>query len=625
MQRTLSVGKPALWLVVVAAIPLLLQDYYLALGSTIGINALLAMGLILVIGYAGQFSLAMAAFYGIGAYGSALLTVNVGWPATLALAVSALVAAGIAYAIGGAIFRLRGHFLAMGTLALTEMFFLLVTNLTVTGGSSGFGGVPFFSVFGFVFETAQQQFWLNWTILGICLWGSLRIAKGREGRALLAVRGQEAAAASCGIHVTWSKTRIFAASAAIGSIAGSLYAHQLLYVNPPPFGLLTAIDILVIAVLGGLRSPWGAIVGALCLEVLRQFIEAVLPGIFGSGSVGAGQTLALGLILVLILVLRPDGLVGLVGAGARRLARSRTAKSGELDEEDLTRPTIDSDRLREASREEPTMDGRLLSAQGIGKTFGGVVALQDVDLEIYPGEVLAVIGPNGAGKSTLVNVLSGNLPPTRGRVHVGEKDVTGKPSHVVSGKGLARTFQTPSLFRGMSVRDNVLVGAHLRGSVGLLRSAVPTVGAVHEERRLAASVEDVLEALGLGNLADIDATQLSLGQQKMVELARALVMRPHLLLLDEPCAGLARVEKQALSETLATLRDAGLALLLIEHDMEFVMGLADRVHVLNFGKTLRTGTPAEVQQDSAVIDAYLGVAESQDEVDVDRSATNAGS
>lgn len=623
-QRLVSFGQPLLWVLAVIAIPLMFEDYFLALGSTIGINALLALGLILVTGYAGQFSLAMAAFYGIGAYGSALLTVNVGWPATLALAVSALVAAGIAYAIGGAIFRLRGHFLAMGTLALTEMFFQLVTNLTVTGGSSGFGGIPFFSVFGFAFETAQQQFWLNWTIVGLVLWGALRVARGREGRALLAVRGHETAAASCGVHVTWSKTRIFAASAAVGSVAGSLYAHELLYVNPPPFGILTAIDVLVIAVLGGLRSPWGAIIGAVLLEMLQLAIEEFLPGIFGSGVVGAGQALVLGAVLVGILILRPDGVAGLIRDGVGRLRRRHDPGAPPLQDEPPGPAGIDVSRLRQMLHQTGSAAG-LLSAEGVSKSFGGVVALHDVHLQIDSGEVLAVIGPNGAGKSTLVNVLSGNLAPTAGRVAISDRDVTGKSAHLVAGRGLARTFQTPSLFAGMSVRDNVLVGTHLHGSVGLLRSAVPTVGAVREERRLSGSVDEVVHALGLAEIAHLDATQLSLGQQKMVELARALVMQPRLLLLDEPCAGLTRAEKQSLTSTVAALRDAGLAVLLIEHDMEFVMGLADRVHVLNFGETLRAGSPAEVQQDTAVIDAYLGVAESDTEIDTDRSPTNASS
>ncbi len=597
---------PVVWVAAVLLASFVLGEFYLGLAATVGINALLALGLILVTGYAGQFSLAQAAFYGIGAYGSALLTVKLGWPGLLALAASAAVAAVLAYALGKPIFRLRGHFLAMGTLALTEIFFLLVNNLKVTGGSSGFGGIGYLNVFGFEFQTLRSQFWLTWLVVGAVLWGSLRIGRSREGRALRAVRGHEAAAAACGVDVTWAKTRVFAGSAVVGSVAGSLYAHQLLYVNPPPFGVLTAIDILAIAVLGGLNSPWGAVIGAVGIEALRQLIEQFLPGLFGAGSVGAGEAFVLGCVLVIILVVRPDGLAGLFSSLTRRITARRGAGEQARAPEAGAHPDTPPSAATSAEHTGPG-DRVVLQARGLSKRFGGVKAVDAVDLDLREHEILAVIGPNGAGKSTLLNLLSGNLPPTAGRVYLDGQEVTGAPAHVVAGKGLARTFQTPSLFAGMDARANVLVGAHLRGKVGLLRSAVPTLGAVREERRLGQEVDAVLAELGLTHLATQEATQLSLGQQKMLELARALAQRPRVLLLDEPGAGLNRAEKLALAQVLRRLRARGMSLLLIEHDMEFVMSLADRVHVLDFGRTLTVGTPAEVQSDQAVIDAYLGV------------------
>lgn len=233
-------------------------------------------------------------------------------------------------------------------------------------------------------------------------------------------------------------------------------------------------------------------------------------------------------------------------------------------------------------------------------------ALSEVDLVLHAGEVLAVIGPNGAGKSTLLNLLSGNTPPTRGTIRVGDTELAGAAAHVVARHGVARSFQTPSLFGDMSVHETVLVGAHLRGRVGLVRSALPTPGAVREERRLVESAERALHAVGLHHLRDRPATELSLGQQKLVEIARALAREPDVLLLDEPGAGLNSGEKTELATTLRTLRDTGTAVLVIEHDMEFVMGVADRVHVLDFGETLRVGSPAEVQADPAVVAAYLG-------------------
>lgn len=609
------IAAAAAWLIVVLAVGSYAGDYLAGLGATVGLTALLALGMVLVTGYAGQFSLAVGAFYGIGAYGSALLTVNFGLPGLLALLVSAVIAASVSSLLGRPIFRLRGHFLAMGTLALTEVFYLLVTNLEATGGSSGIGGILPLNILGLELVSTDQFFIVNWLIVGAVLWGCLRLSSGREGRALKAIRGHEAAAAAAGINIASSKARIFTASAVISSLGGSLYAHQVMYVNPSPFGVETAINILVVAVLGGMRSPWGAVVGAIALEVLNQFVEAHLPGVMGPAAVGAGQTLILGLLMVVILILRPDGIAGFAGTLGRRFRR-RPAKHGDDHTSREAGPgnekfvTMASLRAEDDARRLIDVQARgdaVLEAKNLVKRFGGVTAVDDVSLELYAGEVLAVIGPNGAGKSTLVNLLAGNLVPTTGSITIGGADLTGKPAHVVAKHGLSRTFQTPCLFDGMDVASTIKVGAHLRGRVGMLRSALPTPGCVKEERRLDEEVQGVLVRLDLAHLAGQEAKNLSLGQQKQIEIARALVSRPDVLLLDEPCAGLNKAEKKGLMVLLRQLSAEGLAVLVIEHDMEFVMASADRVHVLDFGATLKAGTPAEVQADQRVIDAYLGI------------------
>ncbi|MFS0865749.1 ATP-binding cassette domain-containing protein [Microbacterium sp. 179-B 1A2 NHS] len=598
------------WIVVVVVFASTTNGYYAGLGASVGILALLGLGMVLVTGYAGQFSLAVGAFYGIGAYGSTLLTVEFGWYGLLALVVAALVAATIGFLLARPLFRLRGHFLAMATLALTEVFYLLVNNSEDVGGSTGMGGIRPLDLFGFAFTTSQSHMILNWVIVGVVLWGALMLRNGREGRALLAIRGHEAAAAAAGINIASSKARIFTASAVISAVGGSLYAHQVMYVNPPPFGLATAIDVLMIAVLGGMRSPWGAIVGAIVLEALQLLIEAVLPGILGSAAVGAGQQLVVGLLLVVILVVRPDGVVGAITSLFRTISsRRRGDGPASAPEPEAVVSSTDMAALRRAEVSEPArvFGDTVLTARDLVKRFGGVKAVNKVTLDIRAGEVLAVIGPNGAGKSTLVNLLSGNLTPTSGSVRLGETDTTNLRAYQVARHGLARTFQTPCLFEGMDVEATVKVGAHLRGSVGMLRSSIPSIGSVAEERRLAEETTAVLERLGLAHLAHRDAKALSLGQQKQVEIARALVSRPRVLLLDEPCAGLNKQEKASLMRLLRDLGREGLAVLVIEHDMEFVMASADRVHVLNFGATLRVGSPEQVQGDQAVIDAYLGV------------------
>lgn len=610
----------ATWIAVVVIVASTANAYYAGLGASVGILALLGLGMVLVTGYAGQFSLAVGAFYGIGAYGSTLLTTTYGWAGLLALVAGAVVAGIVGFALARPLFRLRGHFLAMATLALTEVFYLSVNNAGFTGGSSGMGGIRPLTVFGYPLNSTASHLALNWLLVGAVLWGALMLVNGREGRALLAIRGHEAAAAATGINIPSSKARVFTASAVISAVAGSLYAHQLLYVNPPPFGLQTAIDVLMIAVLGGMRSPWGAVVGAISLEVIYQVIETVLPGLIGSAAVGAGQQLVVGLLLVVILVVRPDGLAGIVTDLIRRV-RQRTSPdaapgTGEPAAADgQEQPVQDMVAMRRrADATAPQIGEVVLSARGLAKRFGGVTAVDDVDLDIREGEVLAVIGPNGAGKSTLVNILSGNLTPTAGTVTIGDVPATTLKAHETAKHGLSRTFQTPSLFEGMDVLATVMVGGHLRGSVGMLRASVPTLAALREQRRFTEEATEVLERLGMRHLAHKDAKSLSLGQQKHVEIARALMSRPRMLLLDEPCAGLNKAEKAALVTLLRALGQEGLAVLVIEHDMEFVMASADRVHVLNFGATLRVGTPDEVQQDERVIDAYLGTTTAEEEL-----------
>lgn len=613
-----------LWIAVVVIFAFSQSAYYVSLGASVGLLAMLGLGMVLVTGYAGQFSLAVGAFYGIGAYATTLLTVKFGWYGLLALAAGAAIAGVVGWLLARPLFRLRGHFLAMATLALTEIFYLSVNNATFTGGSTGLGGIKPLDIFGFSLRTGASHMILNWLVVGVVLWGMLMLRNGREGRALLAIRGNEAAAAASGVNIASSKARVFTASAVISAIAGSFYAHQMMYVNPPPFGLAIAIQVLMIAVLGGMRSPWGAIVGAIVLELLNQGIETVLPGLLGSGAVGAGQQVLVGLLLVLILVLRPDGVVGIMGDLVRMIANRRMKSKSEpeagvaVDQLDkissVTTDMVELRRLQDALGR-AVKGEQVLEASGLVKRFGGVTAVNDVSLELHAGEVLAVIGPNGAGKSTLVNLLSGNLPPTSGTVKIEGEDTTKLRAHEVARHGLARTFQTPALFEEMDVASTVMVGAHLRGTVGMLRSSLPTFGSIKEERELARSADHELRRLGLDHLAGNDAKALSLGQQKMVEIARALVAQPAVLLLDEPCAGLNKAEKAALMQLIRELGRENLAVLVIEHDMEFVMSVADRVHVLNFGATLRVGTPDEVQNDQAVIDAYLGVAHVDEAVD----------
>lgn len=604
------------WVAVVVGYGLVAPIYYQGLGATVGILALLGMGMVLVTGFAGQFSLAVGAFYGIGAYASTILTVNFGLYGLLALVVGAIIAGGVGFAVARPIFRLRGHFLAMGTLAMTEVFYMAVNNAGYTGGSSGIGGVKSLDIFGLVVRSTSSHFILNWLILGVVLWGIIMMQHSREGRALKAIRGHEAAAASAGIDIPASKSRVFVIAAVLSSLGGSLYAHQMLFVNPPPFGLGAAIAVLMIAVLGGMRSPWGAVIGATLYELLRQSTELFLPVLVGSAGVGAGQQLLIALLLVIILIRRPAGAVGLFTYLWKKYVKksdeeTTTTESIMVVGSDETTTMFNLRQLEDKTMPEKKYGEVLLETHGVSKHFGGVIALDDVSLGIRQGEILAVIGPNGAGKSTLVNVISGNLKPTAGSFSITGADATSLKAHQIARLGLSRTFQTPSLFEEMSVEDTIKVGAHTLGNVGLIRGSVPTKKALAEEREFHDRAVEIMDRVGLLAFATRDAKTLSLGQQKIVEIARAMIRDPKILLLDEPCAGLNKFEKKRLMLLLRELSRDGLAILVIEHDMEFVMATADRVHVLNFGATLKEGTPAEVRADREVIDAYLGVGSDQ--------------
>ena len=575
--------------------------FWFTQANYIGIAALATLGLTLLTGVCGLTSFGQAAFVGIGAYTSAVLTVQWGLSPWLALPAAVAVTMGSAFVIGAITLRLSGHYLPLATIAWAISLYYLFGNLEGLGKADGVVGVQPLTALGFVFESARSMFLLIWVVLALAIAGTLNLLDSRPGRALRSLHGGVVMAESCGIHTARYKMVAFLAAALLAAVAGWLYALQQRGVNPTPFNLNAGIEFLFMAVIGGAGAVWGAVIGAIALTELKDVLQRFLPLVLGHA--GNAEMVVFGALLILLLQRSPGGLWPWI---ARRFGGSRGPSSAQTQ----ATPVVSDGTARLVQRHMPTPGALLLDVREIRRTFGGLVAVNNLSFQVKAGEIVALIGPNGAGKSTSFNLISRTLDLTSGEIgfHSGDgaasADIARLGSRAAARRGMARTFQHVRLLPGMTVLDSVLIGAYTRGAAGALRSVFKFNQA--EEATLRAEALRQIERVGLGPFAHMEATSLALGQQRIVEIARALCCDPVLLLLDEPAAGLRHLEKQALAKLLAQLRRSGVSVLLVEHDMDFVMGLADRIVVMEFGTLIAQGTPAEIRTNPAVIEAYLG-------------------
>ena len=544
------------------------SPYGLRVLTVAGVYAIAAIGYQTIFGQAGALSLAQGTFFGIGAYVTGILgsRYGLGFPVTFPLSI--LAPALLALLIAVPVLRLESHYFALATLGIGQVILLAAIEWqSVTGGANGIAGVPGIELFGWRVGRGLPLVLLVWALVALGALISWRLTHGRRGAAFPIMRETPNAARTLGIDIDRLRLEAFAVSAAYGGAAGALAAHTQRVVSPEVLEFPVMVTILTIAVIGGQGRIAGAIVGAFLLIHLPEWFRGL----------ESGYLILYGAALLATIVAAPWGLVG-------SLERLRARIVPE-------RPHAPPASSAPPPRPAPSAPGPVLYVEGFTKSFGGVQAVSDVSLRLEQGRVLGVIGPNGSGKTTLINLMTGLETADAGRLFVSGADITDQPPHRRAHAGIARTFQTTTLPPDGTVLEAV------------------TAARIAIDRDLATAQSHAMHFITQAGLADFVHTRcgtLPPGPRRTVELARALARQPAAMLLDEPAAGLTEAEQADLARRLRSAAGSGIAVLIVEHNMPFLLPLADRILCLDEGRTIAEGTPDSIKRDPAVIAAYLG-------------------
>ncbi|SEP04213.1 branched-chain amino acid transport system permease protein [Salinihabitans flavidus] len=574
-----------------AIVPWVFGSFTVSLFNDIGMAALVVLGLVLLSGVAGVISFGHAAFVGIAAYASAWLSTEYAISPWFGLPFALGVTALSALVIGALTLRLGGHYLPLSTIAWGLVVPLLFGNMAMLGRHSGISDIAPLSLGDWQLMTAESAFYIIWILVGLVATFCYHLLNSRMGRAVRAVRGGNVLLASFGANIFHVRLMLFVLSAVFAALAGWLYAHTNRFVSPAPFSLHVSIDYMFMMVVGGMTQLTGALAGATIVIAVKNVLQDLLPLV--SRHAAQIQAVAFSTLFILLLHHARGGILSL----ASKMARVKTPAPTQMhDAEPPVEPL--------PRRSLPDKGQPLLSVEAATKRFKGLVAVNEVSFHVKSGEMVGLIGPNGAGKSTMFNLMTGTLQLSSGRTEFMGENITRRSQRDIALMGMARTFQHVKLRPQMSVLDNVALGAHARGQCGMLRAGFNLD--TEEERRIHAEARRQIARIGLEGQEMEAAGNMPLGTQRLIEIARALAADPVLLILDEPAAGLRKAEKQALADLLSRLRKEGVTIMIVEHDMDFVMKLVDRLIVMNFGTKLFEGDPQAARADLGVREAYLG-------------------